>query len=141
MIFSRKLLQLMGFISDSREEVRIETTDTIQVIEEEIQQDVAEMATMNVDSDGYNKAADSVEKLCDGASKLNKSISERKKIELEILEAQKRKLIDWSQLVPKLVAIGVYGLVAMFWLCLERQTPVSMRMLKLTDTLLTPKSI
>lgn len=142
MIFSRKLLQYMEFTSVEDEGVVvIEADDTSQLLEEEIQQGVAALSTLHVDSEDYSRASESVKNLCEAVEKHDKMIVERKKIDLQIAEANRRRAVDWGQMTPKLVSIVAYAGVTCVLIALERQTPLSMRWLKALEVLLAPKGI
>lgn len=142
MIFSRKLLQFMEFTSSKNEGVVvIYADDTSQLLEEEIQQDIAALSTMHVDSDEYTKASVNVKNLCEAIEKHDKMMVERKKVDLQIAEANRRRVVDWGQMTPKIVAIIAYAGVTCVLLALERQTPLSMRWLKALEVLLAPKGI
>ncbi len=143
MIFSRKLLQYMEFttIEDEGGVVVIEANDTSQLLEEEIQQGVAALSTLHVDSDEYNRGSESVKNLCEAVEKHDKMMVERRKIDLQIAEANRRRAVDWGQMTPKLVSIAAYAGVTCVLLALERQTPLSMRWLKALEVLLAPKGI
>ena len=143
MIFSRKLIQYMEVksIEDDGCEVVIKADDTSQLLEEEIQQGVAALGALHVDSDEYNKASESVKNLCEAVEKHDKMMVERRKIDLQIAEANRRQAVDWGQMTPKLVSIAAYAGVTCVLLALERQTPLSMRWLKALEVLLAPKGI
>lgn len=143
MIFNRKLLQFMEFVVSPKKEreVVVELDDTSQLIEEEIQQDVAHMSTLHCDSEEFKKASESVKNLCEADAAVIKASAEREKVRLQVEEAKKRRAIDWGALIPKLVAIGAYAFVTFAMICLERQTPLSMRWLRAADSLLAPKGI
>lgn len=140
MIFSRKLLQFMEFTS-KKEEVIIEADDTSQLLDEEIQQGVAALSTLHVDTVEYNRGSESVKNLCEAVEKHDKMVVERRKIDLQIAEANRRRAVDWGQMTPKIVAIVAYAGVTCVLLALERQTPLSMRWLKALEVLLAPKGI
>ena len=143
MIFSRKLLQVMGFTSVKTEGcvVVIEANDTSQILEEEIQQGVAALSTMDVDSEEYKRGSESIKNLCEAEEKHDKMIVERRKVDLQIAEANRRRAVDWGQMTPKIVGIIAYAGVTCVLLALERQTPLSMRWLKALEVLLAPKGI
>lgn len=132
----------MEFTSSTNEEVVvIYADDTSQLLEEEIQQDIAALSTMHVDSDEYTKASANVKNLCEAIEKHDKMMVERKKVDLQIAEANRRRVVDWGQMTPKIVAIIAYAGVTCVLLALERQTPLSMRWLKALEVLLAPKGI
>lgn len=141
MIFSRKLLQYLEFttIEDEGCVVVIEADDTSQLLEEEIQQGVAALSTLHVDSEEYGRGSESVKNLCEAIEKHDKMLVERKKIDLQIAEANRRRAVDWGQMTPKIVGIVAYAGVTCVLLALERQTPLSMRWLKALEVLLAPK--
>lgn len=143
MIFSRKLLQYMEFttIEDEGCVVVIEADDTSQLLEEEIQQGVAALSTLHVDSEEYSRGSESVKNLCEAVEKHDKMLVERRKVDLQIAEANRRRAVDWGQMTPKLVSIAAYAGVTCVLLALERQTPLSMRWLKALEVLLAPKGI
>lgn len=143
MIFSRKLLQFMEFTTKEDEGcvVVIEADDTSQLLEEEIQQGVAALSTLHIDSEEYNRGSESVKNLCEAVEKHDKMMVERRKIDLQIAEANRRRAVDWGQMTPKLVSIVAYAGVTCVLLALERQTPLSMRWLKALEVLLAPKGI
>lgn len=142
MIFSRKLLQYMEFTSVVEEgEVVICGSVTTDLLEEEVQQGIAALSTMHVDTVEYSRGAESVKTLCEAIEKHDKAITERKKVELQIAEANKRQAIDWGSMTPKLVSIAAYAGVTCVLIALERQTPLSMRWLRALETLLAPKGI
>ncbi len=140
MIFNRKLLQVLGF-NRKEPEVVIEVDDTTQLLEEEIQQGVAALSTFHVDTTEYNRGSESVKNLCEAVEKHDKMVVERKKVDLQIAEANRRRAIDWGQMTPKIVSIIAYATVTCVFIALERQTPLSMRWVKALDALLAPKGI
>lgn len=140
MIFSRKLIQFVGYLTDhSTEPVMISKDDTSDLLEEEVQQGVAAISVMHIDSDSYTKGANNIKTLCEAISHHDKAILERKKVELQIEEAKKRRAVDWGEMTPTLVRIAAYAGITMVILCLERQTPISMRWMKATEALLAPR--
>lgn len=143
MIFSRKLLQYMEFttIEDEGGIIVIEADDTSQLLEEEIQQGVAALSTLHVDTVEYSRGSEAVKNLCEAVEKHDKMLVERRKIDLQIAEANRRRAVDWGQMTPKIVAIVAYAGVTCVLLALERQTPLSMRWLKALEVLLAPKGI
>lgn len=140
MIFSRKLLQYLEFTTiDDEGCITIEADDTSQLLEEEIQQGVAALSTLHVDSEEYSRGSYSIKNLCEAVEKHDKMLVERRKIDLQIAEANRRRAVDWGQMTPKIVGIVAYAGVTCVLLALERQTPLSMRWLKALEVLLAPK--
>lgn len=140
MIFNRKLLQFMGFTSVSREEmIKIDPSETSELLEEEVQQNVAILSTMNPESQEYRNAAESTKVLCEAIEKHDKARTERMKVALQIEEARKRRAVDWGKMTPTIVGIVTYGLITCVLFGLERQTPLSMRWLRALDILVAPK--
>ena len=142
MIFSRKLLQHMEYTSAKDEGmIIIDARETSQLLDEEIQQAIAELSTFHIDKPEYKNGAESVCILCDAKEKHDKAIAEQMKVQLSIAEANQRRAVDWGQMTPKIVGIVAYGCITCVLLCLERQTPMSMRWLRALDALVTPHSI
>ena len=142
MIFSRKLLQFMEFTSFKDEgEIIVDRDETSQLMEEEVQQNIEAMSVYQPESDEYGKIVEHTKTLCEAIENHDKHIVERRKIDLQIAEAERRRMIDWDSMIPKLVAIGAYTLITCVLLALERQTPLSMRWLRALDALLAPKGI
>jgi Pyruvate/2-oxoacid:ferredoxin oxidoreductase delta subunit len=119
----------------------IDARETSQLLEEEVQQAIAELSAIHIDKPEYKTGAESVCILCDAIEKHDKAITEQMKVQLQIAEANQRRAVDWGQMTPKIVGIVAYGCITCVLLCLERQTPMSMRWLRAMDTLIAPHSI
>ena len=142
MIFSRKLLQYMEFTSlEDEGAVVVSRDDTSQLMEEEVQQLIAKLSTLEPASDEYGKTCDRIKVLSESIEKHDKNIVERQKVILQIKEMEQRRMINWDIIIPKLISIGAYALVTCVVIALERQTPLSMRWLRALDVLLAPKGI
>ena len=143
MIFSRKLLQYIEIRSIEKNSVPVieEATHTSELLEKEIQNKVEMLSNYDVTSDEYNKGSEAVKNLCEAGEKHDKMLVERRKIDLQIAEANRRRAVDWGQVTPKFVSIGAFMVITCVSLALERQTPISMRWLKAIDVLLAPKGI
>lgn len=142
MIFSRKLLQFLEFTSAKDEGVIvIEASDTSQIMEEECQRCVEELSVWHVDTDEYTKGVENLEKLSEAIERHDKVAIEKLKIELQIAEANNKRMVDWGAMTPKLVAIVAYAGITCVLIALERQTPLSMRWLRALDALLAPRGI
>lgn len=128
----------MGF-TKHEEVITISANDTSELLEEEVQQNIATMSTMQPETQEYRNVAESTKVLCEAIEKHDKASTERKKVELQIAEANKRRAVDWGKMIPTLLGIVVYGLITCTLLCLERQTPLSMRWLRALDVLIAPR--
>ena len=138
MIFNRKLLQFMGFTRHD-EVITVSAGDTSELLEEEVQQNIVVLSTMDPQTTEYRSVAESTKVLCEAIEKHDKASTERMKVELQIEEAKKRRAVDWSKMTPTLLGILVYGFITCTLLCLERQTPLSMRWLRALDVLVAPR--
>lgn len=141
MLQARRLLQIQEF-TDSEEQIEIKAQDTSDLLEEEVQIAIAAMSTHQPDSEEYMKIAASIDTLCEAIQRHDNSATEREKIRLQIVETNRRQNVEiLGAMVPRLVAVLVYaGLTAMV-ICIERQTPLSMRWLRAADVLLAPKGL
>ena len=135
-----KLLKYMGFIEDE-EDIEDEELSSKELLEEHIKNSIEENACEHIDSDKATRGAQNIELLTKAMEHLEKAQAERLKVELQINEAKKKQWISWDVVIPKLFSIGVLGLVTIFWICLEQGTPVPMRLVKLTNDLLTPRGL
>ena len=114
---------------------------TSDLFEQEIQQDILDLSSVKADSEEYGRIVDHVDTLCHAQKEHDETFIEQLKIELQIEEARKRLVVNLDTVLPKVFAILVYGGITVVFICLERQTPLSMRMLRAADALLTPKGI
>ena len=62
-----------------------------------------------MDSEEYSRGSESVKNLCEAVEKHDKMMVERRKIDLQIAEANRRRAVDWGQMTPKLVSIIAYA--------------------------------
>lgn len=138
-----KLLKYMGFIDDIDDNVSSEDEELTskELLEEHIKSSIEENACEHIDSDKATRGAQNIELLTKAMEHLEKAEAERLKVELQIDESKKRQWISWDVVIPKLFSIGVLGLVTIFWICLEQGTPVPLRLVKLTNDLLTPRGL
>lgn len=140
MILCRKLIQYARYKMSSRaaQVVPSSADSTSEMLEERIQ---STLNDMDVNDDDYVPKSEAVKNLCEAVEKHDKMLVEREKISLQIAEAERRRVVDWGQMTPKIVSIIAYSLITCVLLALERQTPLSMRWLKALDALLAPKGI
>jgi hypothetical protein len=138
MIFSRKLLRFVEFVS-TPDGIPVAYSETTVLIEEEVKQGIEEISVFHVDSEEYKRGSENIKTLCEADEKLIKAMAERDKVRLQIIEANKRRMVDWSQMTPTLVRIVAYAGITCVVICLERQTPLSMRWLRALEALLAPK--
>ena len=140
MLIPIKLLEYMGFIGEEIDESD-NTPSSKDLLEEHLKESILEASAEHIDTDRATKSAQNIETLSKAFEHLEKAESEQLRIKLQIAEAQKRDWVDWSVVIPKLAGIGIAGAVTVFWLCLEQNTPIPMRLVKLVSDLTVPRSI
>lgn len=138
-VFPVKLLKYWGFKADNSNDDE-ELTAT-KMLEEHLKECITENALEHVDTDRATKGAQNIELLSKSMEHLKKAEAEQLKVKLQLAEAQRRQWVNWDIVLPKLVAIGVTGIVTVFWLCLEQGTPVPMRLVKMATDLTVPRGL
>lgn len=140
MLIPIKLLEYMGYIGEEIDESDIAPSSK-DLLEEHLKESILEASAEHIDTDRATKSAQNIETLSKAFEHLEKAESERLRIKLQIAEAQKRDWVNWDVVIPKLAGIGIAGAVTVFWLCLEQNTPVPMRLVKMVSDLTVPRSI
>lgn len=139
MLVPIKFLEYMGFVAHGGNQ--IDEPSSKELLEEHLKECITENACEHVDTDKASKGAANIELLAKSMEHLEKAEAERLKVELQIAEAKRRQFVNWDVLLPKLAAIGVTGLVTVFWLCLEQGSPIPMRLVKMASDLITPRGL
>lgn len=102
---------------------------------------LAENAGVDISSNEATAGSKNIETLSKAYSQLRKAEAEELKLELQIAEAKKQRMINWDIVIPKVAGIAVAGMTTAFWLCLEQGTPLPMRLVKMVGDLTLPRNI
>jgi len=122
----------------------VEEASSEELLEEHIRSRIMEAEDMRLTEDTADvaaKADDVIVKLVQAQANKEKATAERRKVELQIMEAARRRYINWDQLLPKLVGICVTGGVTVFWLLMEQGNVVPMRLIQMTNSLTIPRGL
>ena len=139
MLFTRHFLKVCRKKQETIESY--EENSLVKEMQNHISMAIAENAGMDIDSAEATAGSKNLETLCKGYAQLSKAEAERLKVELQIAEANKRQMINWDIIIPKLGGAVVAGIATIFWLCLEQGTPLPMRLVNFVTTLTTPRNL
>jgi len=139
MLIPIKFLEYMGFIQTT--EMLDNEPSSEDLLEEHIKESILETSMEHIDTDKATRGSQNIKALAEAKEHLEKAKCERKKIELQIAEANQRRYVNWDIVLPKLIGIAVTGAVTVFWLCLEQGTPIPMRLVKMTTDLTVPRGL
>ena len=135
-----KFLMWAGFIANPNGE-DTETPNVKEMLEEHLKASISETAVEHIDSDKATKGAQNIETLSKAYSNLEKAESERKRIELQIEEAKRRRMANWDIIIPKVAGVVITGAVTIFWLSMEQGSPLPMRLVQMTNSLTVPRGL
>ncbi len=110
-------------------------------LEDHISMAMAENASLNIESAEATTGSKNVETLCKAYSQLQKAETEQLKLELQIAEANKQRMVNWDSILPKVAGVVVTGIVTTFWICLEQGTPLPMRLVQMASNLTMPRNL
>jgi len=140
-LVSRSFLKFCESRVSKREKRTKEQNRIIEEMEEHLSMALAENAGVDISSNEATAGSKNIETLSKAYSQLRKAEAEELKLELQIAEARKTRMINWDIVIPKVVGITVAGMTTVFWLCLEQGTPLPMRLVKLVGDLTLPRNI
>ena len=116
-------------------------TRIIDEMTEHLSMAISENSGVDISSPEATNGSKNIETLSKAYAQLQKAESEQLKLELQIAEAKKQRIVNWDILIPKATGIVVAGAVTVFWICLEQGTPLPMRLVKLVSDLTLPRNI
>ena len=139
MIISKNFLRI--FEERNAKKVYHEKSKVVTELEDHISMAMAENASLNIESAEATTGSKNVETLCKAYSQLQKAETEQLKLELQIAEANKQRMVNWDNILPKVAGVVVTGVVTAFWICLEQGTPLPMRLVQMASNLTMPRNL
>lgn len=141
MLIPRKTLKYLEKQLETNKETIQVKSETASELDVYLLQCLLEAEELKTGTNEAVKASKQIQMLLNGRQSNETVELEKLKLQLQIIEAEKRQMVNWDILLPKLIGIGVAGLVTIFWLCLEQGTPLPMRLVKLVGDLTMPRGL
>jgi len=143
----RKVLLFPKFYSDVYEiiETNDDGGDKVYTVTNELVEHLSNAISENSANDIYSDEATTgcknIETISKALSSLEKADAENKKVELQIEQAKAEQAAQVWNIAPKVAGVIVTGLVTIFWIMLEQNSVVPMRLVQMTNSLVTPKGL
>ena len=141
MLVSRSFLKFCENKIEKHKRQEKKETRIIDEMTEHLSMAISENSGVDISSPEATNGSKNIETLSKAYAQLQKAESEQLKLELQIAEAKKQRIVNWDILIPKATGIVVAGAVTVFWICLEQGTPLPMRLVKLVSDLTLPRNI
>ena len=141
MIVSRSFLKFCENCVEKHKRQEKKETRIIDEMTEHLSMAISENSGVDISSAEAVTGSKNIETLSKAYAQLQKAEAEQLKLELQIAEAKKQRMVNWDILIPKATGIVVAGAVTIFWICLEQGTPLPMRLVKLVSDLTLPRNI
>lgn len=126
---------------ETQEDVNSEEIDLEELLRGEIIAVMEELAYEHSDSEKYSRSVHNLESLLKAYSEYKRGDIEAAKLALQLAEARKKQMVNWDLVLPKIAAVMVSGGVTLFWICLEQQRPLPMRLVQAVNSWTTPKGL
>ena len=130
-------LQYFGF-----EENVEHTPTTDELFDAEIREVLSELSTSHADTKEYQEAVRNFKDLTDAYQNWQRGNAEI--VKANAMEQDGRRRVRdslVSNLLPKLASMCVFGATTIFWICLERERPLPMKLVQEANALLTPRGL
>ena len=112
-----------------------------EVLEENLKLEIAEVGGMDIESAESTAGSKNIEIQSKALASLKKAEAEAEKIKLQQMEIYERRIMRHDQLLTKLISIGAFALVTIFWISLEQGMPLPRLLVKLAEELVAPRRL
>jgi hypothetical protein len=141
MLVSKSFLKFCENRIEKHEKEKQKQSRIMSEMTEHLSLAISENSGVDISSPEATNGSKNIEVLSKAYAQLQKAESEQLKLELQIAEAKKQRMVNWDIIIPKATGIVVAGAVTIFWICLEQGTPLPMRLVKLVSDLTLPRNI
>ena len=117
------------------------TPTVVECLEEDMKMSIAELGGMDIESAEAAAGSKVLENKAKALSAIKKAEAESEKVRIQKIEAQVREKQAYDQLLTKLVSIGAFALVTIFWIFLEQGMPLPRLLVKLAEELVAPRRL
>ena len=102
---------------------------------------ISENSANDIDSEKASIGSKNIETIAKALSSLEKAEAEKQKVILQIEQARTEQAAQIWNVAPKVAGVVITGLVTIFWIMLERNSVVPMRLVQMTNSLITPRGL
>jgi len=143
MLMSPILLNYLGFTNAPTPQVvtnapELDEDKIKALLEEELTNTIAHISTLHPDTEEYTVTSQNIKTLTEAIQTYEKTRTERDRIQLQVVQAQKEYVQNYNVVALKGLGIIAYGAMMMFWIGLERNNAIPAKMVQSMNTLVRP---